>query len=491
MVTPDIAVIGAGSSGAVVAARLVEAGLSVVLIEAGPDYGPFDPLAWPTELLDARMLAITHDWGYASGPLDGRQPIAFERARVMGGCSAHNGAIAAVGHVSDYDGWGFDEWTTQRLRPLFATAIDKMRVRVYRDDEAGPFHRRCLDAAQSLGWHMAEDLCDLDANCSFGLESVNVHGGIRWNAAFAYLDSVRDSSKLHILDRSIVDRVVHHHAGVTVHLVRNGSREVIQAGTVVLSAGVYGTPAILQRSGIGDPDHLRTVGVVPTMSLPGVGANLHDHPMVGADRQVGPQLQGWLDDAAATGFLPEEQTLGKARSSLATDGIFDLHVFPVCASTQTSLTAGRALVEVSCVTPQSRGRVDIRSADVEQAPHIDHRYLTDPDDHDVTVLRDGLVMAESMLNHPALAAVLGDRITQLSTDQDIRREVVHYYHPVGTSMMGSGELAVCEPTGRVHGLPNLVVADVSLMPQIPRANTNIPAIVIGERIAQLMLGNPS
>lgn len=479
----DVVVIGGGSSGAVVAARLAERGADVLLIEAGPDYGPVDSQRWPVELLDARMLATTHDWGYGSGPVAGRQPWTFERARVIGGCSAHNGAIAAVGHHTDYDGWGLVGWSTDDLRPIFASVLETMRVRTYRRDEAGPFHSRCLDAATELGWRMAEDLCDLDANDSFGLESVNVVDGVRWNTALAYLDPVRGASSLSIMADTLVDRVEDHTNGATVHVVRNGQRLEISAGTVVLSAGVYGTPAILQRSGVGPAALLRRLGIAVVLDLPGVGRNLHDHPMVHADREVGDDLRSWIDEAAAQGFVPEEQTLGKAISTQATDGVFDLHLFPVCASTQTVLTDGRALVEVACVTPRSRGCVEITSANPDRSPMIDHAYLSDPDGHDLAVLRDGLLLAEDMLNHPALASVLGQRVTDTSTAEAVRREVAHYYHPVGTCAMGTADAAVCSERGRVHGLNHVVVADASLMPQIPRANTNIPTIVIGERIA--------
>ena len=205
--------------------------------------------------------------------------------------------------------------------------------------------------------------------------------------------------------------------------------------------------------------------------------------MVHADRTVGPELKRWLDEAAAEGFVPEEQTLGKAVSSYAMNGVFDLHLFPVCASTQTLLTNGRALVEVACVTPKSRGRVDITGADPTAPPQINHRYLSDEGDHDLGVLHDGLALAEELLNHPALSCMLGSSVTDTSTDELIRREVMHYYHPVGTCRMGSDDDAVCDEHGRVHGLRHVVVADASLMPQIQRANTNIPCVVIGERIA--------
>ena len=486
--TADVVVVGGGSSGAVVAGRLVEAGATVILVEAGPDYGPFSDNQWPSDLLDAHAIATSHDWGYGSGPIEGRAPWTFERARVMGGCSAHNGAIAAVGHATDYGSWGLPGWDTDTLRPIFAAVLERMRVRTYEPHEVGPFHARCLEAAAGCGWPMAQDLCDLDANGSFGRESVNIVNRVRWNAAFAYIDPVRSNDNLTILDRTIIDRIVETSDGVTIFGRRSADPVNISTGRVVLSAGVYGTPAILQRSGIGDPLRLRAAGIAPVSDVVGVGANLHDHPMVHADRSVGPQLQLWLEEAAARGACPEEQTLGKALSSRAVDGIFDLHLFPVCASTQTVLTNGRALVEVACVTPQSRGRVDVMSADPEAMPRIDHRYLSDDADHDITVLRDGLVLAQELLNHPSLAEVLGDQCTDVSTDDAIRREVAHYYHPVGTCKMGITVDSVCNERGLVHGTQRVFVADASLMPQIPRANTNIPAVVIGERIASALIG---
>lgn len=485
----DVVVVGGGSSGAATAGRLAAAGVDVVLVEAGPDYGPFGSGRWPSEILDATALATSHDWGYASGPVPGRAPWTWERARIMGGCSAHNGAIAAVGHHSDYDAWGVPGWSTDELRPLFEAALAAMRVRAYAPDEAGPFHARCLEAAASAGWRIASDLCDLDANESFGLETVNVVDGIRWNSAFAYLDPVRDSGTLTIIDRAIVDRVEETDSGVVVHAIVDGTPTQIGADTVVLAAGVYGTPAILQRSGIGDPERLRAAGVTAVVDSPLVGSNLHDQPMVNAGRELADDLRRAIEEATARGFVPEEQTLGKACSTLATDGVFDLHLFPVCASTQTSLTGGRALVEVACMTPRSRGRVDIVSADPEAHPRIDHGYLTDPEDHDLTVLRDGLALAEELLAQPALADVLLPEPPRDVSDAAIRRDVMHYYHPVGTTPMGTDPAtSVCAPDGRVHGLTRVVVGDVSLMPQIPRANTNIPAVVIGERIARFLLG---
>jgi choline dehydrogenase len=290
----------------------------------------------------------------------------------------------------------------------------------------------------------------------------------------------------------MVDRLVPDPAGGGRAIcTRDGQTIEIEYETVVLAGGVYGTPAVLQRSGIGDPAHLNRLGIDVVAALPGVGKNLHDHSMVHADRVVGRDLQRWLDEAAATGFLPEEQTLGKAVSSQAGDGVFDLHLFPVCAANQTSVLSGRVHIEVACMTPLSRGAVLIADRDPNVAPMIDHGYLNDPEGHDLAVLRDGLALAEALLDHPSLASVLGPRITDMSTDEAIRQTVAHYYHPVGTCRMGADPAvdadSVCDERGRVYGVDGVMVADVSLIPQIPRANTNVPAVMIGERIAEFLL----
>jgi choline dehydrogenase len=489
-------VIGGGSSGAVVAARLAERGEDVVLVEAGPDYGAFGDPSWPVDLVDARMLATSHDWQYSFGPWE------FSRARVIGGCSSHNGAIAAVGHRRDYDDWDLPGWTSDDVAPVFASVVERMRVRAYRRDEAVPFHEECLQAAEALGWPIASDLCDLDATSSFGLETVNVSGSTRWNTAFAYLDPVRSLPNVRIVDCTLIDRLERITDGWLIHGLTvprrpfsNGtafdvavSGEPVQlvAGTVIVSAGVYGTPTILQRSGIGDPTRLRAAGVQPVVESMLVGANLHDHSMVSTDRAVTPHLQAHLDEVAATGFLPEEQTLGKFVSSQATDGLYDTHVFPVVASDQTSMFHGRALVEVACMKPRSRGRVDIAGPDPRVAPDIDHRYVSDLDGHDIAVLRDGIAIAEELLSTAPVRSLVGERLSDIASDDALRSRVAHYYHPVGTCAMGTDESSVCDPTGRVRGTDHLVIADASLIPEIMRANTNLPAVMIGERIASML-----
>ena len=478
----DFVVVGGGSAGCAVTAGLVRSGYQVALVEAGPDYGAQKDNRWPVELVNASALASSHDWDYHA------DRWLFQRAKVMGGCSSHNGCIAAVGHRSDYDRWGMPGWHSSDLEPIFQRVINNMRVRTYLADEAGPFHAKCLEAAQAQGWRMASDLCDLDANDGFGLEAVNIDGTTRWNSAFAYLDPIRHRPELTILDQALVNQFVESSSNIILSMTRHGQTHNIESDHLVLSAGVYGTPEILQRSGVGDPEMLRGLDIPVRIPLANVGANLHDHPMVHVDRQVGSTLQGWLDTAAQSGFLPEEQTLGKAVSSQATDGLFDLHLFPVCANTQTSVLQGRVHIEVACMTPESRGTLQITSKDPAMLPVIDHNYLGDPSGHDLAVLKDGVQLANELLDQPALRNLLGRSLTDTRSETGIRNHVAHYYHPVGTCAMGPNDDDVCDAKGRVRGLQRVSVCDASLIPIIPRANTNLPSVMIGERMAELLAG---
>jgi choline dehydrogenase len=489
----DVVVLGGGTAGCVVAGRLAaESDADVVVLEAGPDYGPRDSGRWPADLLDGGALVSSHSWGYDTGRLHPlRGTVELPRARVIGGCSTHNGCIAAVGCAEDYDGWariaGDARWSADALRPLFARALERLRVRYYGEDEVGPFHRACLEAAAALGLPRADDLGDLDGGVGFGIEPVNVDGGVRVNTAFAYLDPARSRPNLRVVDRALCDRLEPAADGVEVIARRDGGELRVRGQVAVLAAGSYGSPAVLLRSGIGDPAALAPHGIRVVHDLRGVGRNLHDHPLVELDFAGSDRLREALAEAAAERFVPEEQTLGKLRSSRAS-GPYDLHLVPVAAP-EHSLLAGRTILAVGAMEPRSRGRLTLASADPDVPPLMDHGYLTDS--HDVAVLLEGSERARELAATEPLRSLVGDELRDLDLEDALRRTHVHYYHPVGTCALGPAgdELAVCDARGRLHGLDRVVVADCSLMPVVPRANTNVPAVVIGERIADELLAS--
>ena len=497
----DTVVIGGGTSGAVVAGLLAESSSeTIVVLEAGPDFGPFQSGRWPADLLDARALGYTHDWKYTSEDTYPDRIVPFERAMVIGGCSSHNGCAAIWGSRPDYDAWasmGLDGWATNELLPLFARANARMRVKDYAESEVTPFHRAILAAAEEAGIPRSADLNDVDEDEGIAPSPVNIANGVRWNSAFAYLDPVRARPNLTVIGNANVERIEIERGNATrVHFSGPDGPQSIEAGRVVVSGGTYGSPAVLLRSGVGNPVALRGIGIAPVHDLPGVGQNLHDHPAVQLSWTGTPELVAGMQAFAADAWMPEEQTIAKIRSSHYPDGEagFDLHIYPVGGPTA---DGWRWDFPVACMTPRSRGEVSLRSTDPNVAPRLQHRYLSDEAGHDRQILVDGVKKAREIAAQSPLKELLGEERLPgpgSQSDDDIGRwvegSVFHYYHPVGTCAMGpaSDAMAVTDARGKVHGLENVYVADCSIIPVIPRANTNIPAVVIGERIAGWLLG---
>lgn len=491
LISADVIVAGAGPAGCAAAGTIAEnSDKQVLLIEAGPDYGPHDDGRWPSELLEAFDLAETHGWGYRSE--DGR--IDFSRARVMGGCSAHNGCAAIWGHRADYDAWaaaGNPGWSTDDLLPLFREVSGRMQVRIPTADEITPFHRRMLAGAAAIGIPLVEELNDLEAAVGMAASPANIRDGIRWNGAFAFVDPNRDRGNLRIMADTLVDRIVFEGSrAVGVQVVNGNLAQTIYAPTVVLAGGTYNSPPILMRSGVGSPDELREHGITAFHHLPGVGKNLHDHPAVTLRMSGSDELKRELTSWAETGWLPEEQTIAKLRSSRCEEA-FDLHIYPEGGPYADGRTGWVFQVPVACMDPQSRGTLRLRSADPEAAPILDHDYLGDPEGHDLAVLTDGVEIARRLVDATNRDGCLGEPLnlpagasSRADLEAWVRDVVAHYYHAAGTCKMGpsSDRTAVVDATGKIHGLDGLYVADCSIMPQVPRANTNIPAAVVGTRI---------
>src|SRR5271156_2147187 len=252
----DTVVVGGGTAGAAVAGLLAEhSEQTVLLLEAGPDYGSFADGQWPAELLEAGAIPFTHDWGYDSGTRYASRVITFERARVIGGCSSHNGCAAIWGSSVDYDGWaalGNPGWSTDELRRLFRAASERLRVRIPELTEVTPFQRISMDAAADAGIQRVADLNNLDENLGMAPSPANIVDGVRWNTAFAYLDRVRERSNLTIVGDSACDHLEIKSGRVNAVVVagRNGPARV-EAGRVVVASGTYGSHALLLSSGFG------------------------------------------------------------------------------------------------------------------------------------------------------------------------------------------------------------------------------------------------
>lgn len=489
-------VVGGGTAGNVVAARLADAGVDVLVLEAGPDFGPEGSGAWPEDLLDGTRLPRSHDWGYDSGD-QYDEVVSFERARVIGGCSDVNGTTQTWGHRADYDGWeaaGNPGWGTDELLPLFEAASDKMRVRTYNADELTPWQRAWYDAGPAVGLPQLTTLNDVDEREGIAPESVNVVDGVRINTAFAYLDPVRSLPNLAVVGDALVDRVTVDAGRATGVIVQHhGDVYEVRAERVVVAGGAYNSPTVLLRSGIGPAAELAGLDIPVVVDLAGVGENLHDQPFALMCWSGSEEMTRRMDDARTRGWTPDEQAMAKAASPFDPVG-FDLHLLPYSPTHLPELKRWSA--GVGALLPVSRGKITMTSRDPEAKPVIDHGFLTDPGGQDAAVLAHGMQLLREMAAAPEVRDLIGAELQpgpEAATFDDlvawINRHPDNYWHPVGTTKMGpaSDPTAVVDHRGQVHGVENLHVADCAIMPVTPRATTAMPAVVVGERIAEFLL----
>lgn len=506
----DVVIIGGGSAGCAAAGRLcTTTDLRVCLVEAGPDYGPVSEGYWPNELLDARVRPATHDWGFAEEREDGSM-IPELRAKVIGGCSTHNECAAVWGMPADYGAWaaaGNHGWGYADLRPLIdqveqcadPTAVHhghsgSLPTRAYRDEELSAWQLAFLQAAEAAGFPRLAELSAPDPPRGVAPFHANVMDHTRWNSAFAFLDPVRELPTLTVYDGTTADRLLLDQDNATALICHGGAGELeVAARTFILSAGVYGSPAILMRSGIGPGEHLTDLGILVVTDSSGVGENLHDHPGVAMRFGPSPEARQVVMEEYHRGTLQRSQVILRGSSSQCADG-FDLHVLPYVYETN----AGELefMMYAFNMTPRSRGRVRLRGDDRELPPVIARRLLSDPEGHDLAVLADGVILARQLIAHESLASSIA---VEVDPGQRVQREdelfafvrstADTYAHPVGTCKMGpaTDSQAVVDATGRVHGTGNVYVADASIIPQIPRANTNLTCMLIGVKIADAVV----
>ncbi|QMU71254.1 GMC family oxidoreductase [Streptacidiphilus sp. P02-A3a] len=488
----DVLVLGGGVAGCVLAARLSEdPDRSVCLVEAGRDYGP-RRRDWPAKVLNARALPRDEVW-------ERHAPAHRVRARILGGSSCVNGCWNTWGSAADHEEWaraGGERWTAAAMDRYRRRAAGGIGLRPVPDHEHSAWSRAALAGAAELGYQRVDMAAP--GGPGSGTPLLNAVDGLRWNAAFGYLDeTVRKRPNLTIVSGATADRLDLVAGRVDgVRILVDGAPVTLAADSYLVACGTFGSPALLLRSGIGPAGQLRDIGVGVRLDLPGVGANLSDQPGVFVPLAPTGQLNAALAAKEAAAELYVSRMLVRAASELCPQDSWDLHILPVAGPPlYGSLPPGQYEAGISAflMKPHSRGSVRLRSADPEAPPTIDPGFLTDPAGHDLAVLRSGLRivgrLAASAALRPLVAPLQGSPADSL-TDQQLRAGLGTYWHPVGTCAMGPADdpTAVVDGEGRVRGVANLRVADASVLPTVPAANTQFPVLAVAEMLADAVIG---
>ncbi|HVY17526.1 MAG TPA: GMC family oxidoreductase N-terminal domain-containing protein [Rhodopila sp.] len=523
MIEADYVVVGAGSAGCVVAARLSETGAKVLLLEAGPK----DSLLWihiPAGILKLLYHPVVN-WNYAAAGPEERS-IHWPRGKTLGGSSSINGMLYVRGNPADFDGWaqmGCRGWSFEDVLPYFRKSEDykqgadpeyrgkggPLKVEDYRT--ILPLTHHFIQAAQQAGYKLSKDLNGREQE-GVGYSQMTRRGRWRGSTAQTFLREARARQNLRVETEALASRLVFDGKRCVGVTFRQHGQEVEARAhkEVVLCGGAINSPHLLQISGVGPAEHLQSIGVPVVHDLRGVGANLQDHYVT----RVSHRVRGEISiNKLARGLRMAREALRffTVGNGALTFGVTTAQVFtrssPEKASPDLQLLFTPAsydpskfgaleqedgmTVAVCPVRPDSRGTIMARSADPAEKAVITPNYLSDP--ADIRVLTAGMRFSRQIFAQPAIARYSAfETLPGKDVESDdgfldyARKFGTTIYHPVGTCRMGDGPSAVVDSRLRVHGLEGLRVIDASVMPTLTTGNTNAPTIMIGEKGAAMI-----
>lgn len=514
----DTIIVGAGSSGAIIASRLSEdPDHSVLLVEAGHDYPDFEQIpdevkygyGLPNKDAAWRKPTSDHRWSFIARYTDEAMPGIVPRGKVVGGSSAVNAQIFLRGVPEDYDtwsGWGNDRWSYQNLLPYFRmieTDTDfsgdfhgsdgPIIVRRFKPDDWNEDQLAFYKAALAHGFPDCPDH-NAPATTGVGPTPLNNPDGIRWSTAIGYLQQIRDRPNLTIMPDSLVHRVLFDgKRAVGIKAEANGEVISLEGENIILSGGAIGSPHLLLLSGIGPYAHLGDLGIPTVHDLPGVGENLRDHPQVWVSwrtmenfhQEPGiPGIQVTLRYTASGSHLPNDMLIHPSSRG------------PVGhrASGHGS-TDERGLLMVVCLDLEiGSGSLRLRDNNPHIQPLLDYNFLEE--EFDRSRMREGVRICVELAESDGWSRLVKERVgptdeeleSDAALDSWMKRWVQTSHHVSGTCKMGpkSDEMAVVDQLGNVYGVQNLRVADASIMPDCIRANTNATSLAIGERVADFI-----